>query len=890
MTSDVRDEVQRSLGAAYSLERELGSAGMSRVFVAGDTALGRKVVMKVLHPDLAEGLSAERFKREIQLAARLQHPHIVPLLSAGALPSGLLYYTMPFVDGESLRERIAREGPLPIAAVIAILRDVASALACAHRQHIVHRDIKPDNVLLSEGGAVVTDFGIAKAIRAALEPELDAEPRTTTITRHGMSLGTPAYMAPEQAVGDAVDARTDLYALGLLGYEMLAGRQPFEGRTVQQQLAAHAAEAPPPVASRRATTPPALSALVMQLLEKTPADRPQSADDVLRTLESVRISDISDSAVPARVGRTRATQSRYSGVALALLSDTRVPWTLAGLGIVTALLLGVDVVRRRGTSERLIVASIAAPPAQELQPANNVAFSPDGARIAFVAADAQGRASIWVRALDSARAIRLERTDGASWPFWSPDGRAIGFFATGQLKTIDVRGGAPRVLCPIASPSGGAWTKEDIIVYSPALFGPLYRVQASGGPCTQLTRLRPGDFDHRRPSALPDGRVLFSGFRINAALAADMRTGEITEVRRPGRDVQFAPPDLMVFRDEDNGPLYVQRLDLATLKPIGEARILVDRVSTITQAFARFSVTSSSLVYEAPPPLGSLRLLWLDRRSIVVDSVVVPGDAFTFGLSRDGRRIAFGGWGMWQYDRSRSVATPLSVQSTPAQATLDPAWGPGDSLIAYRPAYAGTLMLRLYHVPSGRSDSLFFPGRRAPFRPNWSPDGRRIAFSLRSGEIGIQEDIWIYSLDDRQARRAWEPKGSQQAPVWSPDGKWLAYHSDQTGAYEVWIRQVDGGGAETRVSSAGGQFPQWRADGGALFYRAPDNSIMEVDVTRGASLELSTPRLAVVGAPFSPANRAFAVTPDGNRFIALSRGDPPVFNLVLDWQSRLRIR
>ena len=890
MTSDVRDEVQRSLGASYSLERELGSAGMSRVFVADDTTLGRKVVMKVLHPDLAEGLSAERFKREIQLAARLQHPHIVPLLTAGALASGLLYYTMPFVHGESLRERINREGPLPISVVLAILRDVASALACAHRQSIVHRDIKPENVLLSEGGAVVTDFGIAKAIRAALEPESDAEPRSTTITRRGTSLGTPAYMAPEQVVGDTVDPRTDLYALGLLGYEMLAGRPPFEGRTIQQVLAAHAAEAPPPIAGRRATTPPALAALVMQLLEKTPADRPQSADEVLRTLEGVRVSETSDGLAPARVGRATAARSRYSGVALALLSDARVPWALAVLAIVTTLLLGADAVRRRATGTRVIVASIAAPPAQELQPANNVAFSPDGARIAFVAADAQGRASIWVRALDSARAVRLERTDGASWPFWSPDGRAIGFFASGQLKTIDVRGGAPRVLCPIASPSGGAWTRDDIIVYSPALFGPLYRVQASGGPCTQLTRLRPSDFDHRRPSALPDGRVLFSGFRINAALAADVRTGEITEVRRPGRDAQFAPPDLMVFRDEDNGPLYVQRLDLATLKPLGEAQILVDRVSTITQAFARFSATSSALVYEAPPPPGSLRLLWLDRRSIVVDSVVVPGDAFTFGLSRDGRRIAFGGWGMWRYDRSRSVATPLSVQAMPAQATLDPAWGPGDSVIAYRPAYAGTLMLRLYHISTDRSDSLFFPGRRAPFRPSWSPDGRRIAFSLRSGEIGIQEDIWIYSLAERQARRPWEAKGSQQAPVWSPDGKWLAYHSDETGAFEVYVRQVDGREAPIRVSSAGGQFPQWRVDGAALFYRAPDNSIMEVDVTHGAALELSIPRLAVVGAPFSPANRAFAVTPDGNRFIALSRGDPPVFNLVLDWQSRVRIR
>src|SRR6185503_6492956 len=261
----------------------------------------------------------------------------------------------------------------PIAAVRAGLRDVASALACAHRQHIVHRDIKPDNVLLSEGGAVVTDFGIAKAIRAAVESTPDDEVRSTTITRHGTALGTPSYMAPEQAVGDSVDPRTDLYALGLLGYEMLAGRPPFEGRTVQQVLAAHAAEAPPPIAGRRPTTPPALAALVMQLLEKTPADRPQNADEVLRTLEKVRASNSSDGVASARVAGAKRGRSRYSRAALALLSDTRVPWALAGITVLAALLLGADVVRRRETGARLIIASIAAPPAQELQPANNVA-------------------------------------------------------------------------------------------------------------------------------------------------------------------------------------------------------------------------------------------------------------------------------------------------------------------------------------------------------------------------------------------------------------------------------------------------------------------------------------------------------------------------------------
>ena len=285
---DVHDRLQRALGAAYTVERELGGGGMSRVFVADEAALGRKVVVKVLRPDLAEGLSSERFKREVRLAARLQHPHVVPLLASGELDGGVLYYTMPFVEGESVRARLDRDGALPVADVVRILRDAASALAYAHANGIVHRDVKPENILLSHGGAMVADFGIAKAISASIAPDgADAARRSSTLTAAGTSLGTPAYMSPEQASGDVVDHRADLYALGVVAYEILAGRPPFEGRSAQQLLAAHATQAPEPIQRRRATVPDALGALVMRLLEKHPADRPQSATEVIAALDGV---------------------------------------------------------------------------------------------------------------------------------------------------------------------------------------------------------------------------------------------------------------------------------------------------------------------------------------------------------------------------------------------------------------------------------------------------------------------------------------------------------------------------------------------------------------------------------------------------------------------------
>jgi len=283
--SDLRDQLAATLGAAYAIERELGGGGMSRVFLAEEKALGRKVVVKVLAPELGAGVNTERFQRETQLAARLQHPHIVPLLSAGTVEIGPAsagpYYTMPFVEGETLRARLAREGELPVADAVRVLRDVADALRYAHDHGVVHRDIKPENVLLSGGHAVVADFGVAKALEIGQD-------RSSGLTSVGMALGTPAYMAPEQAAADpATDHRADLYALGVVGYEILTGRPPFGGITPQQQLAAHATQTPTPVGRERPAVPPALAALIMRCLEKRPADRPQNAAEVVQALESV---------------------------------------------------------------------------------------------------------------------------------------------------------------------------------------------------------------------------------------------------------------------------------------------------------------------------------------------------------------------------------------------------------------------------------------------------------------------------------------------------------------------------------------------------------------------------------------------------------------------------
>ena len=892
-TPDVQDRLQRALGSAYTIERELGGGGMSRVFVAEEAALGRRVVVKVLRSELAEGLSAERFKREVRLAARLQHPHVLPLLAAGELDGGILYYTMPFVEGESLRVRLDR-GALPMPDAVHLLRDVTSALAYAHSQGVVHRDIKPENVLLSHGRAVVADFGIAKAISVAADMTGgDAAPRTT-LTATGTSIGTPAYMAPEQAAGEGVDHRADLYALGVVAYEALTGHPPFEGRTAQQLLAAHATQTPEPVERRRASVPPALAALVMRLLEKNPADRPQTADAALAALDAVpevaTTTPVPSELQPARSRGARPRVPAWLPVAVAA----------AVLGWIAGTFLG----GRRGNERdalRSVTAVITAPPDHEIRPDAGFGLSPDGTRLAFVAADPRGATAIWIRPLDVGTATRVSGTDGGSVPFWSPDGSSLGFFSRGQLHVAELRAGTQRTLCSAPRPGGGTWTTSGTIVYSPDFLGvPLYKVPAAGGTCTQLTRYRPGDFDHRRPVALPDGRhVLFSSFRGNAGLVVDIETGAMSEVRKPGNELSFAHPNWLLFRDVEGplgnaGPVFAQPFDPASRRPTGEPRIVVDRLGGFS-GVSRYSATSRVLVAPRPEDRAAT-LVWVNRQSAVTDSVVAPAGAApfqnsaNFAISHDGKAIAFGGVGMWIHDRERNVVTRPRAQTEPGQGTMDPVWSPGDSLIAYTTVFRGPLMLRVYRLGSDRSDSLFALGRRNIRFPRWSPDGNRLAFQLSAGDTVPRTEIWTYSFADRRATRAFESPANVTTPQWSPDGQWLAYVSDETGAPQVYVRRVDGRGAPVQVSNAGGEVPRWRGDGRELYYRAPDGPVMKVNVALGERAVVSRPQVAVASPPFTRLVRELEATADGESFVSYSRGEPPVFTLILDWAARATAR
>ncbi|MFL5516181.1 MAG: hypothetical protein ACJ8DJ_08490, partial [Gemmatimonadales bacterium] len=536
------------------------------------------------------------------------------------------------------------------------------------------------------------------------------------------------------------------------------------------------------------------------------------------------------------------------------------------------------------------------------RPDGGLALSPDGMQLAFIAQDRSGGTAVWLRSLDSLAANRIDGTDGGSGPFWSADGGSLGYFARGQLWVGDLRDGGRRALCPAPRPGGGAWTKDGLIIYSPDFLSvPLFKVAAAGGPCTQFTRFRPGESVHRRPSALADGRhIFFSSGRtgVTSILAADLATGAISEVRRTGGDAQFVDPDWMLFREgmtAATGPLMAQRVDLKTLRPIGQPRLLLEHVVGV-RTLPSYAVSPNALV-ALQMNSGEQSLVWVNRQSVVVDSVRAPtGPAPYYGASsaavaHGGRRAAFAAGGqLWLYDRDRQVATRAHTGIIPGQGILEPAWGPGDSLIAYRTLFSGPLMLGLYHVETDTSDSLFSSGMRSLRTPDWSPDGRRIAFQLSAGDSAVKDEIWIYSLAERRATRVWDAQGNQSSPRWSPDGRRLAYVSDETGAPEVYIRVLSGSGVAMRVSSAGGEFPVWRGDGRELYYRAPDGAIMGVGVKLGPTIALSQPSVALAAPPFSRMVRSFEVTPDGQRFVGFGREDPLLFTLVLDWAARLPAR
>jgi serine/threonine-protein kinase len=863
-----------TLGDRYRIERELGAGGMATVHLAHDLRHGRDVAVKVLHPDLAAALGAERFLAEIRTTARLQHPHILPLLDSGEA-AGILYYVMPVVTGESLRQRLTRERQLPVDDAVRIAREVAGALDYAHRQGVVHRDIKPENILLHDGSALVADFGIALAVQQAGEQRL---------TQTGLSLGTPQYMSPEQAMGArAIDARSDIYSLAAVTYEMLTGEPPFTGATVQAVVAKVMSAEPQPVTMTRRNVAPAVAAAVHRGLEKLPADRHGTAAEFSAAL-------IGTTGVTATMTPPRAVAHGRAWV----------PWAAAVVSLsALAFLAGRESTAPDESDAPGVVMATLLPDDEEEWAGSGVHFalSADGRHVAIVSRR-NLETELIIRSLDSLESRRLSNTRGAYYPFWSPDGRALGFFADNQLKVVDVSTGAVRALCPAARPGGGSWGAGDVIIYIPERGVGMHRVLSSGGRCEKLPIAAPPQALDGKPRFLGDGRHFVASTDLGAWLGAvdgDSVT-KLTDLQRMRAVV--AGPDYLLYRPpgSPSRSIFAQRIDVKRRALTGEPVRILDGVTNPGGNTALAASNNGVLVARLSDP-GEGRLVGRFERSGSIRDTVTSDVRRVFGdhqLSRDGRRMALGGWEIVVLDLERGVAT-TAARSPTSNPMQFPVWSPRDSALAWVTSDSGRPRIDVLDTRTSqvRPLSLFARGRSVDLS-DWSADGRYLAFQYGSGGGSAWSEAWIHEIATGESRRVFEEAIHVSEPRIAPHGNLIAYQSGITFTEPVvYVRPFPGPGQPVRISPANGVEPRWSADGSELFYYDERFGVMSVSINRDASV-VSAPRTALPlsvlrsVAPTFSGTFIFDPTPDGKAFVGtVTRPRPVQLTVVLNWTKLL---
>ena len=861
-----------ALADRYTLDRELGRGGMATVYLARDVRHARQVAIKVLHPELAAVLGAERFLAEIKTTANLQHPHILPLFDSGSA-DGQLFYVMPFVEGETLRGRLDRETQLPIDDAVRIAREVADALQYAHERGVIHRDIKPENILLQGGHALVADFGIALAVQHAGGQRM---------TQTGLSLGTPQYMAPEQAMGDkAVDARADIYALGAVTYEMLAGEPPFVGPTAQAIIARVITSEAKLLESVRKAIPSALNDAVHRALEKLPADRFADA-------KSFTVALMADS------GNTRRTTARIAGAGRAVTDIRRVAaWCAATLGV--GLLVGWALARQTASPSQaavtsLSVSSIEAPVAGILAQRRSIALTPDGTRLAFITATPDGGRQLFIRNLDDPTPILVAGTRSADVPFWSPDSRTLGFFSDGFLVVRDANGTVRR-LCPAVEPASADWGNKNVIVF--AHRAGISTVGADGANCR--TVVPRGSNKLVKAAILPDGeRFVYTLNEASDITVARLDGTTVTTLPLRTRDVQLAPPHwLAMASQQDARTLDIQEVDWSTLKLRGPRTPVV---TDMRSAGGEFALAFGNDVMAYLPGTVDLPFLEFDARGVLRDSVRIHGtwtlDAFRYSAGSVKVAVGGNGGGLWLYDLESDRETRLFVQDSgvPARRMLGatyPLFNRDGSRLLYvvlRSTYCD-FIVRDLATDVERSAIRTPRTGLCPRLMDWSPDEREV---LAEGDSVLR----MIPLDGAPSRESVARPGKLWEARISPDRTTIAYSSDETGRAEVYVRALERG-TPTRISQSGGRWPRWGPTNGQLYFMAPDGRVMATEVRNATSAATSEPRslFSVPGsqmAIFEDRAVGFFVVGDGERFFVRQSPAGLSLRLVRPWSLLLR--
>jgi Tol biopolymer transport system component len=864
-------QITDALRDRYLLERELGAGGMATVYLAQDVKHHRKVALKVLRAELAAVIGAKRFLQEIETTANLQHPHILPLHDSGEV-GGTAFYVMPYVEGESLRDGLRRDKQLPIEVAVRIATEVASALDYAHRKGVIHRDIKPENILLHEGQALVADFGIALALSTA---------GGTRMTETGLSLGTPHYMSPEQAMGEReITGRSDVYALGCVLYEMLTGDPPFIGSTAQAIVAQVVTEAPRRLIPRRHTIPPHLEAAVLRALEKLPADRFASPADFARALQMP--GEPTQVAAPrARRRVRRAALPWIAGAAVALLLMGGAMWYLTSW--------------RGGT--RPLVASLL-PPAgcvfDEVISRNLVQLSPDGRTLAFIAACGEDQ-SIWIRSLDTGESRRLAGTAGASYPFWAPDGRSLGFFAAERLKRIDLEGGAIRDLAPAPDGRGGSWSRSGTILYAPDVSGALYQVSAAGGNPEPATRL-PGDKDtvtHRLPHFLPDGKHFLFSRGSWAGVKGELMGGTLgsSETRQlldHPSNVTYADGFLFYAHD---GVLFAQPFDPDAVQFRGTAIALAPAIESWPFRFlGNYSYARGRLVYREAA-LPEARLEWLDPSTGARATLLERGPYTAMRLSPDGRRLLVARpegrsslETVWLYEPVQGGWSRLSRE---AKVKYSFAWWPGGRRVVLQAEDDSSV--QFLSLDGGELETATRTPGDTPIL-DWASDGSYALGHRQVRETGFDLTRWSGVRDKMRTQLLYATPADERFPRISPDGRYVAYLSNQSGRDEVYLAQLPAATTQFQVSVAGVEEGAlaWSRQGRALYFLGPGGTLLSVPVVTSPELRIGKP----TPVPGAPAHIGGLEAASDGRLLLLydDRSAAAPLTLVENWTARLQPR
>jgi serine/threonine protein kinase len=814
----------------YEIVSPLGAGGMGEVYRARDTRLDRAVAVKVLPANLSSDPTLrQRLEREAKAVSKLTHPHICTLHDIGH-QDGVDFLVMELVEGETLEHRL-NKGPLTPEQTLRFAAQIADALAKAHKLGITHRDLKPSNVMLTKTGAKLMDFGLAKesgpASLAGTLTEMTADQAKLTV--EGTIVGTFQYMAPEQLEGKEADTRTDIFALGEVIYEMATGNAAFGGKSRASLIAAILTTEPPPISQFQPLTPPALERVVRKCLVKDPDDRWQSARDIETNLEW--IAEAESLLTPSKA------EHKWR---------ERAAWLLAATLFLLAVAGGAawwQVSSRRPTP-MYFHASVPFP-------ANDVALSPDGRMLAMVAYSAQANNYVlWTYEVGGRRTTSLDGTQGASYPFWSPDGKSLGFFSDGKLKKVETSGGQPQVLCDAPNGRGGTWNRNGVILFAPDGFGGLFRVSSSGGSPVEVTQPDTSRFEtsHRWPVFLPDGKhFLYLGANFtgqldnNAIFLASLDSQEKRLLVSTSANAAYAEPGYVLYL-RDNKTLVTQPFDLRQLVLTGEPQTLSDEVlyfPTVDRAV--FSVSGGRvLVTQTGKGAALSQLTWFERGGKPVGTVGSPGSYKNLRLSPDGRRVVVDqteqdgrNIDIWIFEPALGAKMRLTFDPSAHQT---PVWSPDGRQILF--TANRKLSMRFYvKNADGSGSETEVAGFDSLSQANvwdWSRDSKYVL--LRNGK-----ELWYLTWPEHVAKPLLQAKWTVRNAQFSPDGRWMAYASNETGNMEVYVSSFPSGNSKWQVSSAGGQEPRWRQDGKELFYVSPDGKLMAVSVTTGATFESRYP-------------------------------------------------